>query len=108
VSDKIYERFEPNPTYWYTPKSEWGDGAWQDEPDKVEWRDDDTRLPCLIVRGPSGALCGYVAVSPGHPWHGRDGGSIDVVVHGGITFADRRQTSGHICHETRPGEPDNV
>ncbi len=47
-------------------KSEWGPGPWQDEPDKAQWLDAGSRLPCLIVRGPVGALCGYVGLPPGH------------------------------------------
>lgn len=56
----------------YIDKSEWGDGEWQSEPDKVQWRDEVTGLPCLIVRGPMGALCGYVGVPNAHPLHGKD------------------------------------
>lgn len=51
-------------------KSAWEVGEWQAEPDKRQWQDEKTKLPCLIVRGPSGALCGYVGVAPGHPLHG--------------------------------------
>lgn len=107
-------------------KSDWGDGAWQTEPDKVSWTDQTTGLPCLIVRNHSGALCGYVGVNPGHPWHGRGyadalcghDGCYDhrldsrVDVHGGLTFSDG---CGHgadeatgICHIPEPGQPDDV
>lgn len=51
-------------------KSEWGPGPWQSEPDKRQWQDETTGLPCLIVRGPVGALCGYVGVPPDHPAYG--------------------------------------
>lgn len=68
-------------------KTEWARGAWDNEPDKIQWQDEATGLPCLIVRGPSGALCGYVGVAPGHPWHGKDYDSCDVDVHWGLTFA---------------------
>lgn len=58
---------------WKTiDKAGWGPGPWQDEPDKKQWQDEETGLPCLIVRGPSGALCGYVGVSESHPLHGKD------------------------------------
>ena len=77
--------------------------------DKAQWVDEATGLDCLIVRGPSGALCGYVGVAPGHPWHGKDysqcletpvceeswcghSAGSRLEVHGGITFADS-------CHE---------
>ena len=46
-------------------KSTWGDGPWQQEPDRAEWRHAD--LPCLAVRNNFGNWCGYAAVSPGHP-----------------------------------------
>jgi hypothetical protein len=51
-------------------KSEWARGPWDHEPDKMQWQDEATGLPCLIVRGPAGALCGYVGVGPTHPWFG--------------------------------------
>lgn len=51
-------------------KSGWGPGPWNDEPDKRQWQDEATGLPCLIVRGPVGALCGYVGVPPDHPAYG--------------------------------------
>lgn len=74
-------------------KSGWSTGPWSDEPDKMQWPDAATGLPCLIVRGPHGALCGYVGVSDAHPLHGK--GYDDVPVgddyehspHGGLTFA---------------------
>lgn len=70
-------------------KSEWGAGPWHSEPDKRQWRDPVTGLPCLIVRGPSGALCGYVGVSSSHPLFQKDYDSADVEVHGGLTFASK-------------------
>jgi hypothetical protein len=67
---------------WHTTdKSKWGLGDWQDEPDKMQWQDEATGLPCLIVRGPHGGLCGYVGVAPGHPLHGLDYGSKITGVH---------------------------
>lgn len=91
----------------FLDKSEWGPGPWQDEPDKVQWRDEATGLPCLIVRGPHGAFCGYVGVPETHPWHGKDYSTCTaptcdrgddrwcnhtpehlLEAHGGITFAD--------------------
>lgn len=74
--------------YRTVDKSGWGDGPWQSEPDKRQWRDEATGLPCLIVRGPSGALCGYVGVPATHPLHGKEYDAADVEVHGGLTFSD--------------------
>jgi hypothetical protein len=48
-------------------KTGWGDGPWQSEPDKKQWQDEATGLPCMILRGPSGSWCGYVGVHPYHP-----------------------------------------
>jgi len=85
-------------------KSTWGDGPWQTEPDRVEWRH--AGLPCLAHRGPMGNWCGYAAVPPGHPLHGTAYPDADVSVHGGLTYSDR--CSGAICHVPNPGEPDDV
>lgn len=123
----------PTPTLEYrtVDKSDWGPGAWQDEPDKRQWEDPTTGLACLIVRGPGGALCGYVGVARGHPAHGlsyshwsygEDGERVpltpvqeainDLEAHGGLTFA---HGCGHgdnpatgICHIPGDGEPDSV
>lgn len=89
-------------------KSKWDRGEWDAEPDKIEWRDEATGLPCLIVRGPSGALCGCVAVSEGHAAFKKDYDDVDVRVHGGLTYADHCAEDGHICHVPQPGEPENV
>jgi hypothetical protein len=68
-------------------KTDWLRGPWDNEPDKIQWQDEETGLPCLVVRGPSGSLCGYVGVAPGHTWHGAAYDGCDVDVHGGLTFA---------------------
>ncbi len=88
-------------------KSTWGEGAWQSEPDRKEWRDAATGLPCLAHRNEHGGnWCGYVAVPPGHPAHGKGYDDIDVEVHGGLTYSGA--CSGHICHVPKAGEPDDV
>jgi hypothetical protein len=94
-------------------KSSWPmRGEWDSEPDKAQWQDEDTGLPCLIVRGPSGALCGYVGLAEGHPLYGKDYEAANVEVHGGLTFADKCADSAdearHVCHVPGPGEPDHV
>jgi hypothetical protein len=55
----------------FTDKEGWGPGPWQEEPDKLQWIDATTGLPCIILRGPVGSLCGYVGVEVDHPWHGK-------------------------------------
>ena len=85
----------------------WPAGPWDGEPDRLELREHG--FPCLIVRsGMMGALCGYVGVPPGHPYHGTHYGEIDGMVgcHGGLTYSDR--CADHICHIAQPGEPADV
>jgi hypothetical protein len=106
----------------------WGPGPWDHEPDKVSWTDPTSGRPCLIVRGPMGALCGYVAFDPGHPLHGMHyDTTVDVsapegaletlerahdAAHGGLTFADACAHSDDeargICHIPQPGQPGDV
>lgn len=113
---------------WRTiDKSKWLRGEWDTEPDKMQWSDEATGLPCLIVRGPLGALCGYVGVPKSHPFYGVDYGDCSLgiegerycshspqhfaEVHGGLTFADRchphEDGEGRgICHVAPEGEDD--
>jgi hypothetical protein len=92
----------------------WGDGPWATEPDKIQWQDEVTGYPCLIVRSPEmGFLCGYVGVPANHPFHGQHYDKPDVSVHHGLTFSggchgEPEAESVGICHKTDPGEPDDV
>lgn len=98
--------------YRTVDKSTWGPGSWQDEPDKVQFPDPATGLPCLILRNRSGALCGYVGLPPEHPLHGVQYEDLDVSVHGDLTFAGAcspgEDESHGICHIPASGEPDHV
>lgn len=80
--------------YRTVDKSKWERGVWDAEPDKMQWLDEATGLPCLITRNHGGAWCGYVGVPPEHPAHGKDYNDVDVSVHGGLTFANRCQKHG--------------
>lgn len=88
-------------------KTDWERGPWIEEPDRVEWRDPASGLPCMLHRTPtSGHWCGYVGVAPEHPWHGIE---MDMSyeddhpeAHGGITYS--RACGGHICHVPLEGE----
>ena len=84
----------------------WKPGPWMDEPDRVEF--EAHGLPCILHRNAFGAWCGYAAVPPGHPWHGKDydGLGQGISVHGGLTYAST--CDGHICHVAKPGQPDDV
>lgn len=78
-----------NERAWTTiDKSEWGDGPWQDEPDKIVWIDARTGLDCMIHRHDRlGHLCGYVGVPPGHPDHGVECADlVELDVHYGVNF----------------------
>lgn len=92
-------------------KTEWPNGPWMHEPDKMQWIDDATELDCLIVRNPHfGFLCGYVGVPKSHSLHGRHYEDVDADVHGALTFASPCETDDHarICHIPEPGRPDDV
>ena len=99
-------------------KAAWPQGPWDDEPDRIAWRDSETGRHCLMKRNGYGAWCGYVGVEPGHPLYkkGYDVKGVYMLdVHGGITYADecdeRRDENGceiGICHTPPPGEPDAI
>ena len=96
-------------------KSGWGEGPWNDEPDKLQWQDEKTGLPCLIVRNRKmGNWCGYVGVPDGHPFYDMpdDEAQNMVEVHGGLTFSSFCQETDSeregVCHVPGEGEPDNV
>lgn len=93
----------------------WAPGPWDGEPDKVQWQDEETGLPCLAVRHPSsGHWCGYVGVAETHPLYQVDCsmGEHCFDVHGGITFGDMcspgEDESKGVCHLPDEGEPDHV
>ncbi|NOG70463.1 hypothetical protein [Roseicella sp. DB1501] len=93
-------------------KSEWPRGEWDNEPDKVQWQDQATQLPCLAVRGPGGHWCGYVGVSEGHPYFKKEYDACDVQVHWGLTYSDHCQETESecdgVCHQPDESETDNV
>jgi len=110
-------------------KTTWGPGPWQTEPDKRQWQDRATGMPCLILRHERfGHWCGYVGVEPGHPLYGvpydrcalrptpcaqaRDCDHTPAAilsVHGGVTFSGACQEHQHgICHEADPGDETQI
>ncbi len=111
-------------TWTFVNRDGWPSGGWDSEPDKVQWIDSATGLDCLIHRNPSGALCGYVGVPPGHPYHGKHYQDIAYWdeeadrpagprPHGGLTFAEGcgesdESTGRGICHIPEPGRPADV
>lgn len=98
-------------------KSDWGEGPWQSEPDRVQWTDEATGLVCLVKRNGrvTGALCGYVGVPPGHPAHGLTASWDDerhskIDVHGGVTYGAECDDDPQlgICHVPEPGQADHL
>ncbi len=98
-------------SYRTVDKSAWPRGPWDKEPDKVQWFDKASGLPCLAVRHREwGHWCGYVGVAEGHPLF--ELGDVSLEAHGGITFAamcapGEPEATG-ICHIAGPGEPEHV
>ena len=95
-------------------KKHWGPGPWDDEPDKVQYEDPETGLPCLIVRNRQGALCGYVGVSPEHPYFKVEFQDVpDLDVHGGslsysnVCMENMPEDCG-VCHIPGPEDSDEV
>jgi len=92
----------------------WRPGPWDSEPDNIQWQDEATGLPCLIVRNRLGSWCGYVGVTEEHPAFRKeydDEAVQNLEVHGGLTFADTCQTDDKehgVCHIPSPGESDRV
>lgn len=82
----------------------WPSGLWDNEPDVVRF--EHLGFPCIISRNGSGAWCGYVAVTPGHPWYKKHDSDVEAEVHGGLTYASH--CAKHICHIPKPGESDTV
>lgn len=101
----------------FVDKSEWPRGPWDAEPDKMQWTDEATGLPCLVHRNRhSGALCGYVGVTEEHAWFAISHDDVPfggTDAHGGLTYSDFcKPTLGGdgsgpgICHVPEPGDPE--
>ena len=74
-------------TWTSIDKSAWGPGAWQDEPDRIQFPDPPTGLPCQMVRHHKlGHWCGFVGLPDWHPWHGIQHHLVEADVHGGLSF----------------------
>lgn len=90
----------------------WPSGLWDHEPDKVQWQDTATGLPCLAVRHRvHGHWCGYVGVGPAHALYGDHNPEAALHVHGGVNFFARccpGPEAEEVCHIPGPGESDDV
>jgi|HubBroStandDraft_5_1064220.scaffolds.fasta_scaffold125659_2 hypothetical protein len=89
----------------------WPPGPWDQEGDREEWV---TRAGLHAIANRVSHWCGYVAVPPGHPCHGKsdswDGDEPSPIqqldVHGGVTYTNA--CHGEVCHVPPPGEPADV
>lgn len=63
---------------------------WITEPYQIVWTDEETNLPCVMIRQSMGFWCGYVGVPKDHPLFLTEYEEIecDIDVHGGLTFSD--------------------
>ena len=100
-------------TWTWRNKAAWGVGAWQAEPDKMQWQDTETGYPCLAKRNNVRVWCGYVGVAPLHPLYGHDYDSleVDIAIHGGLTYSAFCNNEGAvegICHIPEGDEAPHV
>ena len=92
-------------------RADWPKGKWDSEPDKIQWQDPTTKLPCLMVRNSMGGWCGYVGVPRNHPAYEVDYDDVAAEVHGGLTYANKcvdDPEEESICHIPGVGESDDV
>lgn len=85
-------------TNFYTTeeKKEWfGDGEWINEPDLVEFKykeyDCTILRTCMVESNGSkfgGYLCGYVKIPENNKFYNKNYSSMNIDVHGGLTFAE--------------------
>jgi hypothetical protein len=90
-------------------RSGWRSGPWDAEPDKVQWPDELTGLPCLALRSASGYWCGYVGVPAGHCYFDAGYDEVPLMVHGGPTLSgwcDPGEGVRRICHDVESEEPE--
>lgn len=79
-------------------------GPWSDEPDRELFKAHG--FQCLLNRNWQGVWCGYVGLTPSHPWYGKEYSKIPVDCHGGLTYGQSCQ--GEICHPVEPGEEEHL
>lgn len=60
------------------------------QPANVLARGSHERFDFIVTHNGRGYHCGYVRVSPDHPWYGKGWSDLDdeIEVHGGVTFAE--------------------
>lgn len=95
--------------------------------DKQQWFDEESGMPCLMVRNHGGVWCGYVGVNSNHPLYGIGYGeaydnalpkadsdmlnAANNAAHAELTFSSKCAPDDKehgICHIVEEGEDDNV
>lgn len=96
-------------TYVYD-KAGWTAGQWSSEPDKVQWQDPLSGIPCLIVRQ-RGLWSSYAGLNQTYTIYGQTASALDaLLIVGGleVTYAAVADNSGRplaIVHTPEAGEP---
>jgi hypothetical protein len=75
-------------------KKNWGNGPWQNEPDREEFEYRNYR--CSIKRHPLGHLCGYVTIGAEEVKLLDEDDREDFQVHGGITYNKENKEDGTV------------
>lgn len=81
-------------------------GPWNKEAEKIAFRDSATGYSCIIRRSPqTGALEGFVAISPNHPLFNFSNGAVEsvgITAYGGVNYARACEDGApewfSICH----------
>jgi len=69
-------------------RAKWGEGPWVYESDQITWQDNETNLYCFAIRNSEmGTWCGYVAIDNTYSIYENKYDDIDVLIHGGLTYA---------------------
>lgn len=95
--------------------------------DKQQWLDEETAMPCLMLRNHGGVWCGYVGVNSNHPLYGigydaafsedlpeEDAKMLNAAheaAHAELTFSSKCAPDDKehgICHIVEEDEDDNV
>lgn len=93
----------PNERHYKMPNKHLPKGIWQQEPDKVVWIDEVTKLDCMLLRNDLGSWCGYVGVPESHPYFGLSCSRVEFAFEREINFSDSCQAGASedekfVCH----------
>lgn len=81
-------------------KKEFPTGEWDKEPDFLEFIDEDTNIPCLIIRNDFGSLNGYIEVPKKliskYGDYLRSYLESEIVIHGEITYYGDRLNDSNL------------